>query len=116
LEAPCEEGVFFPSKFVDFVQTGHPILAVSPAHGTLTDILTANGGGIAADCRSPDTVARAIETLYLAWERGSLEPLYGSSRLFNLFSENYVIGQYLEIFGRIGKKRDLIDGTYFCEI
>jgi len=104
LEAPCEEGIFFPSKFVDFVQTGHPILAISPSNGTLADILSANGGGIAADCLSPDAVEGAIKTLYVAWKRGSLESMYGSSRLFNLFDEDYVIGQYLEILSRIRKK------------
>jgi glycosyltransferase involved in cell wall biosynthesis len=101
LEAPCNQGIFFPSKFVDFVQTGRPILAVSPVNGTLADILTASGGGIVADCLSPDAVEVAIKTLYVAWKRGSLESMYGSSRLFNLFDENYVIGQYLEIFSRI---------------
>jgi hypothetical protein len=110
LEAPCEEGVFFPSKFVDLVQTGHPILAVSPVNGTLADILTANGGGIVADCLSPDAVEGAIKNLYVAWKEGSLESKYGSSRLFNLFGESYVIGQYLEIFSRIRKETDLIDG------
>jgi len=104
LEAPCEEGIFFPSKFVDLVQTGHPILAVSPVNGTLADILTANGGGIAADCLSPEAVEGAIKTLYVTWQQGLLESKYGSSHLFNLFSEDYVIGQYLEIFDRIGMK------------
>jgi hypothetical protein len=101
LEAPCKEGIFFPSKFVDFVQTGHPILAVSPVNGTLTDILTANGGGIAADCLSPDAVANAVKELYLAWRTGILDSKYGSSHLFSLFSEQQVLGQYLEIFERI---------------
>jgi hypothetical protein len=104
LEAPCEEGIFFPSKFVDFVQTGHPILAVSPVNGTLTDILTTKGGGIAADCRSPDSVTRAIETLYWAWKMGSLESMYGSSHLFSLFNEQRVISRYLEIFSQIRNK------------
>lgn len=101
LEAPCEEGVFFPSKFCDFVQTGHPILAVSPVDGTLTDIISTNGGGIAADCHSADAVAKAIEQFYVAWKQGILDSKYGSSHLFNLFREDYVIGQYLEMFDRI---------------
>jgi hypothetical protein len=105
LEAPYKEGVFFPSKFVDFVQTGHPILALSPVNGTLADILSVHGGGIVADCLSPDAVEGAIETLYVAWKEGSLESKYGSSHLFNLFGENYVIGQYLEIFGQIRNKK-----------
>jgi hypothetical protein len=106
LEAPCKEGIFFPSKFVDFVQTGHPILAVSPVNGTVTDILTENGGGIAANCDSPEAVEGAIKTLYVTWKEGSLESKYGSSRLFYLFGEKHVISQYLEIFDRIGRKTE----------
>jgi len=98
IEAPCEEGIFFPSKFTDYVQTGRPILAVSPETGTLADILSANGGGIAADCRSPDAVSKAIEILYNEWKTGTLNERYGSHNLFNLFSERYVLDQYLEIF------------------
>lgn len=103
LEAPCKEGIFFPSKFVDCVQTGRPILAISPTNGTLADILSIYGGGIAVDCRSPDAVKKAIEILYRAWKEGELESEYASSRLFELFNENHVLGQYLEIFDRIRK-------------
>lgn len=104
IESPCEEGIFFPSKFVDFVQTGRPILAISPTNGTLADILSIYGGGIAVDCRSPDAVKKAIEKLYSAWKEGKLESEYASSRLFELFNENHVLGQYLEIFDRIRKR------------
>jgi glycosyltransferase involved in cell wall biosynthesis len=101
IEAACEEGIFFPSKFVDFVQTGRPILAVSPAVGTLKDIISTYGGGIAVDGNSPDAVAKAIQIFYNEWKEEKLDEKYGSARLFNLFSEKQVIKQYLEIFDRI---------------
>lgn len=100
LEPPFDEGIFFPSKFVDLVQTGRPILAVSPVDGTISDIVSANGGGIVADCRSSDAVAQAVERLYSAWAAGTLDRDYGSAPLFSLFSEEYVLGQYSEIFER----------------
>jgi hypothetical protein len=40
LEAPYSEGAFLPSKFVDYVQTGRPVLAISPKEGTLNDLLS----------------------------------------------------------------------------
>jgi glycosyltransferase involved in cell wall biosynthesis len=101
LEPPFDEGIFFPSKFVDLVQTGRPILAVSPVEGTLSDIVLTNGGGIVADCRSSDAVAQAIERLYSAWAAGTLDSDYGSAHLFSLFSEEHVLEQYSEIFERI---------------
>jgi len=101
IEAPCEEGVFFPSKFVDYVQTGQPILALGPVIGTLSDILAVNRGGIPVDCRSSDDVSRGIEVLYTAWKAGTLNRNYGSSHLFEMFCENKVIGLYEEIFDKI---------------
>lgn len=102
IEADSEEGIFFPSKFIDFVQSGRPILAVSPVVGTLTDIISANGGGIAVDCRSPVAIAKAIENLYSEWKAGTLDNNYGSCQLLDLFSEQHVLYQYTEIFKRIG--------------
>jgi hypothetical protein len=97
IEAPCEEGIFFPSKFVDFIQTGRPILAVSPIKGTLNDILSQNGGGIAADARSPQSVTAAIEELYRAWQAGALVSKYRSDKLFPAFSEKKVIENYYNV-------------------
>lgn len=104
IEAQCEEGIFFPSKFVDFVQTGRPILAVSPAKGTLHDIISKHGGGIAVDVLSANAVESAIERFFAAWKAGTLSEEYGSAKLFQLFSEEQIISQYAEIFSRINKE------------
>jgi len=104
IEAPCEEGIFFPSKFVDYVQIGRPILAISPVEGTLADILSKHGGGIAVDVRSPQSIAEAIENLYNHWKAGTLETTYNSSRLFEMFSEEQILSQYMNVFARISDK------------
>jgi glycosyltransferase involved in cell wall biosynthesis len=101
IEASCAEGIFLPSKYVDYIQTGRPILALSPAVGTLADIIAEHGGGLAVDCRSAEAVARAIKTLYSHWQLGTLDETYGSSGLFELFNENIVLSLYLETFKRI---------------
>lgn len=101
IEAACEEGIFLPSKFVDYVQTGRPILALSPQVGTVNDILSAYGGGIAVDCRSPEAVADAIASMYDHWRAGTLEATFGSGRLLGLFGADLVLGRYLELFRRI---------------
>lgn len=38
LEAPCEEGIFLPTKVSDFMQSGIPIWAISPQNGVLNDL------------------------------------------------------------------------------
>jgi glycosyltransferase involved in cell wall biosynthesis len=101
IEAPLKEGIFLPSKFVDYVQTGRPILALSPTVGTLPDILSTHGGGLAVDGSSPSAVADAIETFYRHWETGSLDVAYGSSKLVELFSQQRVLGQYAELFRHV---------------
>ncbi len=105
IEAPCREGIFFPSKFVDYVQTGNPILAVSPATGTLADVLLAHGGGIAVDCGSADAIAHALARMHTEWARGTLHETYGSDRLAGLFDQERVLKMYLEIIGRLGESR-----------
>lgn len=101
IEAQCEEGIFFPSKFVDFVQTGRPILAISPKVGTLSDILSEHGGGIAVDCCSSEAVAGALTALYKEWQDGNIDDKYGSGKLYNLFSEDKVLDNYVKLFNRL---------------
>jgi len=98
IEAPCEEGIFLPSKFVDFIQTGRPILAISPQPGTLNDLISAHGGGIAVDCSSPAMIAGALATLYSEWRDGDIDEKYGSKRLFDLFSEHHVLKCFSRLF------------------
>ena len=104
IEASCDEGIFFPSKFVDFIQTGRPVLAISPRVGTLSDILSKNGGGVAVDNRSADEILSALNKFYMAWEKGMLTTTYGSHKLLNYFCEERVISKYSDIFLRFQKR------------
>jgi hypothetical protein len=101
IEATLPEGIFFPSKVADFVQVGRPILAVSPAVGTLNDLLSSYGGGIAVDCASSEGIAKGIESLFRSWQAGDLDVSYGSAKLRPLFSDETVLSAYREIFDRI---------------
>ena len=101
IEADLSEGIFFPSKFVDYVQTGRPILAIGPKTGTLHDILSDHGGGIHADVDDVDDILRAINTLYRAWVDGTLDGRFGSVQLKTLFSSDTVLDQYRKIFDRL---------------
>lgn len=102
LEAPCEEGIFLPSKLVDYTQVGRPILAVSPQHGTVSDLLSQHGGGLAADCQSPERIQEALTSLYKSWKENTLERKYGSRHLFKYFSTKTVIKAYEKLFRQLG--------------
>lgn len=105
IEAQCKEGIFFPSKFVDYVQTGRPILAMVPGQGTLADIVRENGGGLAANNGSPETIFDALSKLYWAWEHAKLDDLYSSAHLKVLFEPARILGLYRQIFDEIGGQR-----------
>ncbi len=104
IEAPYDEGIYLPSKFVDYVQTGKPILVVSPAHSTLADILFQHGGGLAADCQSDEDIVRNLTELYSQWKNDTLEASFGSNGLYHLFSPETIIEQYREIFAKISRQ------------
>lgn len=101
IEAHVEEGIFFPSKFADYVQTGRPILAVSPVSGNLHDLISLYGGGIAADNTDELRVEEALSTLFLTWRQGALQKSYGSSIYDKLFTEQKILADYLHIFGNL---------------
>ncbi len=105
IEADLSEGIFFPSKFVDYVQTGRPILAIGPKTGTLHDILSVHGGGIHADVDDVDDILRAINTLYGAWVDGTLDGRYGSERLKKMYLPGVVAQQYRCMFEEIREQR-----------
>ncbi|RLL55873.1 hypothetical protein D8Y20_00020 [Mariprofundus sp. EBB-1] len=94
VEAPTEEGIFLPSKFIDYVQLGKPMLAVSPRESTVADYLHEYGGGIAADCKSSDEISNAIGALYQQWQNKSLYQKFNSARLEEAFSPKNIINQY----------------------
>jgi glycosyltransferase involved in cell wall biosynthesis len=104
LEAAYTEGIYLPSKFVDYVQAGRPILAVSPVNGTLKDIIDAHGGGIAADCTSVSEIKSSLSELYSCWIAGDLDQKYGSERLYKLFDPKVILEQYQSIFEKICPK------------
>jgi glycosyltransferase involved in cell wall biosynthesis len=101
MEAPYDEGIFLPSKFVDYVQIGKPIFAVSPTPGTLHDVLNKYGGGIAVDCRSIDNITEGLHKLYSAWKDSSLSRVYGSYKLFTLYAPETIITVYANLFRKL---------------
>lgn len=102
IEAPYENGIYLPSKFIDYVQVGRPILAVSPKNGTLHDIISTHGGGIAVDCTSSETIAHALNKLYSQWRKNTIDDIYNSYRLYHLFSPKTIIESYRKIFKYLG--------------
>ncbi len=65
IDAPFEHNVFFPSKLVDYLGAGRPIIALTPG-GTTANIVTAAGGLVASPASvesTADGLAQAIARL-----------------------------------------------------
>lgn len=101
IEAPVEEGIFLPSKFVDYLQAGRPILAVSPVDGTVADLLNRHGGGIAADCRSAESVTQALRVLYGHWKENRLDEVLDTTQMLSHFNEDAVLARWVEVCERV---------------
>ncbi len=89
VEAPLLEGIFLPSKVLDYLQFNKPILAISPEIGVMNDLLGQFGGGIAVDCTSEDTIRTVLSTLSEDCSAvKNSEGIYNTNRLCAAFSEN----------------------------
>jgi len=75
IEAPCDKGIFLPSKIIDYAQTGRPILSISPKTGVMRDLLAELGGGIHADNLSQPDIEVALERIAQLWLKNRLDKL-----------------------------------------
>lgn len=63
-EAPCEEGIFLPTKVSDYMQSGVNIFAVSPSIGVLNDLYRESKIGYFADATDENAIFIELKKLY----------------------------------------------------
>lgn len=64
LEAKLDKGIFFASKFTDYLQTGLPILAISPTSGFAVDKLSGKKGEYLADNQNSSSIYYTMKQLF----------------------------------------------------
>jgi len=96
LEAKLERGIFFASKFTDYLQAEKPILAISPKEGFAADTLHGQLGEYLADNTDAESIYAALKQIVSAFEQGRLSTT-ASSQLFEEVSPKIVVGKYMEI-------------------
>jgi len=97
LESPMKEGIFMPSKLADSISAGRPILALSPAVGTVSDFLS-EGGGIRVGPDELDKIEQALIDLYQRWQTNRLNELAPSRSLIDRVSPSAVVPAYEAAF------------------
>lgn len=96
LEAQLDRGIFFASKFTDYLQAGKPILAISPIEGFAADMLKGKTGEFVADNRDAHSIYKILKQILDIYSSGKI--INSSSRdLFELVSPKAVVRKYLTL-------------------
>lgn len=64
LEAPCNEGIFLPSKLIDYLQNNKPVFSLSPKNGTLNDLYSKRIVDYFADVTSVESIYTEMGKIY----------------------------------------------------
>jgi len=94
IEASVPEGIYLPSKFADYVTARKPVLALSPAVGTIADMLP-EPGLIRVDADNPSAIARAINDFYEDFQKDALDAREPSEGLIQKFDPPSVAASLL---------------------
>lgn len=98
VEAPLDNGIFFPSKIVDYVQSNVPILGFSPPFGFINDLLSYHKAGILLNNLDYDKTLEGLLNIIKIKNDGNIKSLFSNQSLENEFSSSNVIQIYKNIF------------------
>ena len=94
VEAKMDEGIYLPSKLVDYIVSKKPILALSPEVGVVSE-LSRCGGIMRVDADNRIAIEKAIADLYSDFRKGILMER-APDRLAKQFEPQEVARQFLD--------------------
>lgn len=68
IEAPVENGIFFPSKVIDYCEVGRPIFSISPKEGVMHDLMDQYELGYFAEVGNINAIQSALEKMISDWK------------------------------------------------
>jgi glycosyltransferase involved in cell wall biosynthesis len=95
VEGEMSEGIFLPSKLVDYISARKPILALSPRVGVVAD-LASRGGITRVDAADAHGIRDAIRGLYEDFRKGTLARRSPSGAQVDQFRPDLVASRFLE--------------------
>jgi len=96
LEAPVENGIFFPSKVVDYCDVGRPILSISPRVGVMRDLMSQHELGYFVEVGDTKGMQSALERMIADWRVGQIG-LAGQEEVRELTSPKAVVEQLAKL-------------------
>ncbi|MGE3803663.1 MAG: glycosyltransferase [Gemmataceae bacterium] len=100
VEGSMPEGIYLPSKFPDYVRNGKPVIALSPAAGTISDLLPTRGVNV-VPVDNPDLIQRQITTHYELYAAGELESCRPTAELQNRYAPATIGAALLEVCAEV---------------
>lgn len=96
IEAICDEGIYLPTKFVDALQLELPVFCVSPAVGTLNDLVTKYNNGYVCDNTSVYSIEDKLKKAVFDYRDGNLPS--ASSIIMPEFFEDSIVQKFNCLF------------------
>jgi glycosyltransferase involved in cell wall biosynthesis len=96
MDAPAEVNVFLPSKLIDYVGAGRPVLGITPARGPSADLI-GEAGGIVIDPGDTDGIADAVRTYVDEHRAGTLTRRAPDDRLRSRYDVNHIATEFREL-------------------
>lgn len=106
VEGIVKEGIFLPSKLVDYLAAGKPVLALSPKTGVLSD-MRVHQGIVRADTDDAHAVASALAVYYHAFKHDFLSVYAPSDELARQFAPDSVGDEFCRHVGRIVENKGI---------
>lgn len=86
LEAPCEEGIFLPSKVSDYMQNKKTVWAISPIDGVLHDMYTDGTIEYFSNVKDVEDISSTLNKVYTDYQSSKLR--YSDKKCENFLSQN----------------------------
>lgn len=100
-----KEGIYFPSKLVDYLVNRKPVIGLSPEKGIFADLLPCKGL-IRVDADDEEAIGNAIEFYYDKFREGILDDFAPSEELAGRFEAENVADKFLSKISTVIEKKD----------
>ncbi len=119
IEAEMKEGIFLPSKLVDYLSAGNPVLALSPRIGVIND-MAERFGILRVDTGDIEGVRKAIGNLYLNFRKNTLTSVAPNQMQTSQFEPKNIASVFLSAIRNLAQPRRVhsraVPGTRVQEI
>ena len=106
IEADMKEGIFLPSKLVDYLSAGKPVLALSPRVGVIND-MAEEFGILRVDTGDVEGVRKAIGNLYLNFRNHALASVAPSQKQINQFEPENIASTFLAAIRHLAQREKI---------